>query len=286
MTSLKATNLDSAVVTPVRMRGLSDETITGETISVGSGEPVVFLHGLVGLNEHWDGVVELVRDRLRCILLQIPLLDLRGRDCSIQGVSQLTADYLEQLRAELGAPPVLVGNSFGGHVACRVAIHKPELARALVLTGASGLLEKPLAETKRFKEIQTRPSKEWVAEKIGELFYDRQNVRAEDLERAHAALNVRGGARAMVRLSRTARRNNLTDELGQISAPTLLVWGREDIVTPPEAAKEFHRLLPNSRLEWFDRCGHVPMMEFPEKFSEMLVEFVGGLPPASDGDEN
>lgn len=247
---------------------------------------MVFLHGLVGLNDHWDEVVARVADRCRCVCLQIPLLDLRGSDCSVQGVTEMTAGFLRTLLPELEGergPGVLVGNSFGGHVACRVAIDAPELVKGLVLAGASGLIERPLAETKRFSEIQTRPTREWINEKIGELFFDRSRIYPGDLDRAHKELNERGKARAMVRLSRSARKNHLGGELDALQQPTLLIWGREDIVTPPEAAEEFLKLLPDARIEWYERCGHVPMVEHPERFSESLASFVLGL-ASGEGD--
>ncbi|MGD1916927.1 MAG: alpha/beta fold hydrolase [Phycisphaerales bacterium] len=239
---------------------------------VGSGAAVVFLHGLVGLNEHWEEVVRLSEPSVRCIMLQVPLLDLRGEDCSIDGVTALTIDFLEQ---SFDHPVVLVGNSFGGHVALRVALQRPDLVRGLVLAGSSGLIEKSMVS-----DIQLRPSREWLERKIGELFYDPStHMRRSDIERAHQQLSERGGARAMVRLSRSARKNHLGSRMSGILAPTLLIWGKQDIVTPPEAAQQFAGMLPKSKLVWFDRCGHVPMMEHPEPFARELTEFVDSLGP-------
>jgi len=239
---------------------------------MGTGAAVVFLHGLVGLNEHWEEVVRLSESSVRCIMLQMPLLDLRGEDCSIDGVTDLTVDFLEQ---HFDHPVVLVGNSFGGHVALRVALQRPDLVRGLVLAGSSGLIEKSMVS-----DIQIRPSRAWLERKLGELFYDPStHMRESDLERAHQQLSERGGARAMVRLSRSARRNHLGSRMSAIEAPTLLIWGKQDIVTPPEAAKQFAGMLPKSKLVWFDRCGHVPMMEHPEPFAAELTEFVHSLGP-------
>lgn len=235
----------------------------------GDGLPVVFLHGLVGLNEHWESVVERLQPRVRCIRFQLPLLQLRGEDCSIQGVTRLTEQWLRQ---HVGEPAVLVGNSFGGHVALRLAIEHPGAVRALVLAGSSGLIEKSMVS-----DIQIRPSRTWLSRKIGELFHDPSMMREADLDRAYAELSDRRGARAMVKLSRSARRDHLGDRMSQIAAPTLLLWGRQDVVTPPEAAEGFHKLISGSRLVWFDNCGHVPMMEAADGFCEHMLEFLGGL---------
>ncbi len=230
---------------------------------------VVFLHGLVGLNDHWEEVVRLARERVPCTLFELPLLELRGEHCSIEGVARLTERFL---REHVGGPSVLVGNSFGGHVALRMAIERPDLVRGLVLAGSSGLIEASIVA-----EVQIRPSREWLERKIGELFFDQSKMRPSDVDRAHAELSQRGRARAMVRLSRSARRDVLRDQVGSIAAPTLLIWGRQDVVTPPEAAERFHTLIRGSRLEWLDGCGHVPMIEHPGPFAAALVQFVQAL---------
>ncbi|MBX3357828.1 MAG: alpha/beta hydrolase [Phycisphaeraceae bacterium] len=248
----------------------ADGRVAGTVSSTGSGLPVVFLHGLVGLNEHWESVVDRVKHRVRCILFELPLLQLRGDDCSIQAVARLTAEFVR----ELGEPVVLVGNSFGGHVALRIALNDPALCKGLVLAGSSGLVEKSMVS-----DVQIKPSRGWLERKIGELFYDPANMRQEDVDRAHRELSDRHGARAMVKLSRSARRDHLGDRIGEIRTPTLLVWGRQDIVTPPEAAEEFHRLIEGSRLVWLDRCGHAPMMEGAEGFAAALLEFAAELEP-------
>ncbi len=248
--------------------GPSGEPTQFEVIEFGAGRPVVFLHGLVGLNEHWEDVVQRIRHRVKCVLVQAPLLTLRGEDCSIDGVADMTGRLLAQWRE----PAILVGNSFGGHVAARLAIEKPDLVRGLVLAGSSGLIEKSMVS-----DIQIRPSREWLRRKIGELFHDQTFMREADLDRAFAELNDRGGARAMVRLSKSARRNHLGPKLGSIRHPTLLIWGRQDIVTPPEAADQFLTNLPDARITWLDQCGHAPMIEKPDEFADSMLKFFDEL---------
>ncbi len=243
--------------------------IQASVIECGTGPRVTFLHGLVGLNDHWGAVISRSLDRFRSTLLELPLLDLTGSDCSVQGVTDLTIGFLER---ELEGPSVLVGNSFGGHVALRIAIKRPDLVKGLVLAGSSGLFERTLV-----RGAPVRPPREWVAEKIAELFYDPASVNQADIDRAHQVLNTRQGARAMVRLSRTARRNHLGDDIGKIETPTLLIWGREDVVTPPSAAQGFLDLMPNARIVWVDKCGHTPMLEAPDIFAESLQGFVAEL---------
>jgi pimeloyl-ACP methyl ester carboxylesterase len=244
--------------------------VRADVSECGSGRPLVFLHGLVGLNDHWEEVVRAVCHRRRCVLLQLPLLDLRADDCSVHGVTELTARFLESFLP--GLPAILVGNSFGGHVAAKLAIERPELVEGLVLAGASGVIEKSMVS-----DIQIRPSREWLERKIGELFHDRARMNPDDVDRAFQELSDRDRARAMVRLSRTARRNHLGDSLHLVRCPTLLIWGRQDIVTPAEACEQFHAGIKGSRVAWIESCGHAPMIEAPEAFCGAMHSFLDGL---------
>lgn len=261
---------------PIEPGKSGEDALVGRVSEIGGADepglletPVVFLHGLVGLNDHWEGVVQRVRRELRCTLFELPLLRFSGELCSIEGVTDLTVRFL---RERVGMPAILVGNSFGGHVALRIAIDRPELVRGLVLAGSGGLVEKTLVS-----DIQLRPTRPWLRKKIAELFFDEANMRESDVDRALAELQAKGGARAMVRLARSARKDELREAISRVAAPTLLLWGRQDVITPPEAAEGFRRLIRDARLVWLDRCGHAPMMEAPEQFATELVAFARGL---------
>jgi len=258
----------------VELSGVSGKRIMADVVDCGLGMPVVFLHGLVGLNEHWGKVVDRISSRVRCVTLEVPLLSLRGVDCSLSAVSAMTMQFLDR---EIGEPAVLVGNSFGGHVALRVTHERPELVHSLVLAGSSGLIERTVV-----KGAPVRPTREWLVEKIGELFYDKSKMDPGDVDRAYELLNERGGARAMVKLSKSARRDNMTDDLADIHQPTLLLWGKEDIVTPPSAGQGFSELMPDARLCWLDHCGHAPMIEAPEQFGDAMHVFFDELEAAGN----
>ena len=78
----------------------------------------------------------------------------------------------------------------------------------------------------------------------------------------------------IIALARSAIRHNLGDELNEIKIPTCLIWGKNDTITPPMVAEEFHRLLPNSELHWIDKCAHAPMMEVPGEFNAIFSAFL------------
>jgi pimeloyl-ACP methyl ester carboxylesterase len=66
----------------------------------------------------------------------------------------------------------------------------------------------------------------------------------------------------------------MAKDLPKMTTPTCIIWGKNDKVTPPDVADEFHSLLPNSELYWIDHCGHAPMMEHPDEFNIHLEDWL------------
>lgn len=241
---------------------------------VGAGEPIVFLHGLLGLNEHWLPAVDKLSKRARCIMLEFPLAELPHKLCSIDAVTAMVKRELSQL---IDGPAIYIGNSLGGHLALRLALDHPEAVRGIVLAGSSGLFEREIVVGGR--TAQHRPSRDWLQMKIEELFSDPANIPDGIVDRVYEELSNRRAARALVRLSKSAKSDNLSAHLSEITAPALLLWGQSDTVTPPGVAEEFKQLMPNSRIHWLDGAGHAPQIEQPEAFTTAIDEFLSEFDP-------
>jgi len=264
---------------PARRNGQSQETgaVAVECLELGAGQPVVFLHGLLGLNRHWTRVAQAIAHRARCFMPQAPLHRLTGRQRTIEGATELIRAAIEP---RLEGPAVLVGNSMGGQIALRLALERPSMVRALVLTGSSGLFERTddLDELSANRDVSHRPNRDWIERKIQELFYDpAQSMPPDAVDLVSRELADRRAARAIVRLSKSAKADYMADRLHRITQPALLIWGRQDIVTPPRVAEDFRRLLPDARLHWLDECGHAPMLERPDAFAALLEAFLDEL---------
>jgi pimeloyl-ACP methyl ester carboxylesterase len=78
----------------------------------------------------------------------------------------------------------------------------------------------------------------------------------------------------IVAIAKSAQRHNMATDLPSIKVPTLLIWGLNDTITPPMVAHDFHRLIPNSTLRFIDYCCHAPMMENPQRFNEIVEEYL------------
>lgn len=87
-------------------------------------------------------------------------------------------------------------------------------------------------------------------------------------------VNDRGKLVKTLAIAKSAIRHNMAKDLPKLNTPTCIIWGKNDKVTPPEVAEEFHKLLPDSELFWVDKCGHAPMMENPEEFNRLLESWL------------
>ena len=209
-------------------------------IEAGRGLPVLCLHGLFGTSEHFEATVEALASRSRAMALTLPIFETPPDDLSVVSLRAHVEAFMD---AERVPPAVVVGNSLGGHVALDLALHAPERVRALVLSGSSGLFERSFT-----RNVPHRPSAEFVREKMTEVFHDPSMVTPEWVEAIRERMSRRSYAMRVLQISRSARRYNLEDRLGEIRCPTLLVWGTEDRVTPQDVAIRFLDGIPSATL--------------------------------------
>jgi pimeloyl-ACP methyl ester carboxylesterase len=115
---------------------------------------------------------------------------------------------------------------------------------------------------------------EYIKNKTAQTFYDPAVATTELVDEVFEITRNRIKVIKIIALAKSAIRNNLGEELNQIKIPTCLIWGKNDIVTPPFVAEEFHKLIPQSELHFIDKCGHAPMMEVPDEFNNILSTFL------------
>jgi pimeloyl-ACP methyl ester carboxylesterase len=224
----------------------------------GEGSPVVLLHGLMGSMQDWDPVLDILGDRSRAIAPTLPIFDPGFAQVSVEGLADWVLRFLDALGIEQVA---LGGNSLGGHVAMAAALAAPERVLSLILTGSSGLLERSFT-----RGVPHRPSEAFVREKMEEIFFDPALVTPEAVAAVHRSVLQPVVALRLVRMARAAKRHNLQERLGALTVPTLILWGREDRITPLAVAERFQATIPGSTLVVLRHCGHAPMIEQPEAF--------------------
>lgn len=238
-------------------------------IEEGIGEPLLLLHGLFGALSNFGGQIDYFRSKYRVVVPLLPLLDLDLLHTTVGGLEKFVHKFIEHRNY---TNINVLGNSLGGHIALMYVLRHPERIKSLILTGSSGLFENGMGDT-----YPKRGDYEYIRKKTELTFYDPAMATKELVDELYETVNVRIKAVKVIALAKSAIRNNLGEEVSQIKQPTLLIWGNNDAITPPFVGQEFHKLIPNSELHFIDKCGHAPMMERPEEFNAILLEFLQKL---------
>ena len=115
---------------------------------------------------------------------------------------------------------------------------------------------------------------DYIKTKTEEVFYDPKVATKDLVDRVFKITNKRDTIIRLLAFAKSAIRHNMAEDLPKMKLPACLIWGKEDKVTPPHVAEEFHSLLPNSSLFWVEKCGHAPMWEHPKEFSEIVLKWL------------
>ncbi|GGF16255.1 alpha/beta fold hydrolase [Hymenobacter cavernae] len=236
-------------------------------IDEGQGEVLLLLHGLFGALSNWEEVIATFKPAYRVVIPLLPIYEMPLTKASVPGLVAFVTGFVKELG--LNEPLTVLGNSLGGHVALEYTLRNPGHVRRLVLTGSSGLFEDSMGGS-----FPKRGNYTFVQERVGYTFYDPNVATKELVDEVFSVTNSNSKCLRIISIARSAQRHNLSKDLGRIAAPTLLVWGLNDTITPPVVAHEFNRLIANSELHFLDHCGHAPMMERPHEFNALLDKFL------------
>ena len=240
---------------------------TGQATFVCNGHrSLVFLHGLMGGVSNWAGSLEHFQGS--CKLLPVAF-KLYGDDAPQHDLNTLTEHALNQMDLMRMDKAVIFGNSMGGQIALNIALTAPERVAGLVLAGSAGLLERGYTN-----DTPLRPSREYIRKRVEEVFHNPIHATEELVDEVYRIFKVTRNKLRIVRLARTLKMCNMHDCLPKIDIPVLLIWGREDLITPLSVAETFAERLPNARMVVLDDCGHVPNIEEPEAFNRFSQEFL------------
>ena len=234
----------------------------------GSGDLVLFLHGIRGNRRNWAGQLEFFSTAFKAAAW-----DARGYGDSddYEGALQFeyfTGDVLRVAEHFKVEKLHLIGLSMGGRIARNVALRAPERIRSLVL-------------------ISTNPGFDAMSpESVKRFVTERRNATPQTLRRllgskpnhaAYAELLDSVSRIHEVSYQKTLEASVAQDRaapIEQIRVPTLVVAGEEDTIYPPELAREMARRIPGAELLMFDRTGHLANLEQPERFNKAVFDFL------------
>jgi pimeloyl-ACP methyl ester carboxylesterase len=154
-------------------------------------------------------------------------------------------------------------------VALIYTLKHSEKIQRLILTGSSGLFENSMGGS-----YPKRGNYEYIKERVEYTFYDPKTASKELVDEVFEITNSIPKVMRIIAIAKSAQRNNMAKDIVRIDKPTLLIWGLNDTITPPHVGHEFNALIPNSELQFIDKCCHAPMMERPEEFNVILQNWL------------
>ncbi len=270
-------------------------TVEGREVNVvdtGKDDParpaIVFVHGLGGAWQNWLLNIPAVMGSHRVIAPDLPGFGespMPREEISIKGYARILDGLLDQLGVQSA---VVVGNSMGGFVAAELTLSFATRVERLVLVSAAGLsienyAREPLLVGARVwagtatwlgargRSVVTRPRMRRLGMQLLVRYPEKLSPQLT-FELARGA-----GTPGFVPALKALLSYGFRDQLSRIEVPTLVVWGRNDMLVPRGDAREYVRLIgDNARREMFEDTGHLAMVERPTRFNRLLEAFASG----------
>ncbi len=234
---------------------------------VGEGTPIIILHGLMGGLSNFDAVADFFsKNGYKVVIPELPIYTMSLIKTNVKSFATYLKDFIEYKGFQ---EVILLGNSLGGHIGLYHTKLFPKKVKALVITGSSGLYESAMGSG-----YTKRSDYEVIKKKAQEVFYDPAVATKELVDEVYETVNDRNKLVKTLAIAKSAIRHNMAKDLPDMYTPTCIIWGRNDTVTPPEVAEVFHELLSDSDLYWIDKCGHAAMMEHPDEFNRILLQWL------------
>ncbi len=249
-------------------------------LDVGEGPPVVLLHGFASSIENWVTVIPVLQKSHRVLAI-----DLKGFGWTDRPVGDYSpaaqASLLRAVMKERGIDKAaIVAHSWGSSVALAFALAYPEATERLALYDA-WVYEQQLpsmfqmARTKGLGEVLFGLFySERGDERLALAFFDPEVVPEKLVDDVELAMQRPGTRAAALEAVRGMRFTDVEAKYATVTAPTLLLWGREDQVTPPSIGERLARQLPHAKLVVYPRCGHFPMIEALAESNRALMAFL------------
>jgi pimeloyl-ACP methyl ester carboxylesterase len=260
------------------MAGVMESTLRVADCAVsvkraGQGPPLLYLHGGNGA-ARWLPFMGRLAERFDVIVPEHPGFGRSETPDWLDTVGDLAFFYLDFI-SELGLERVhLVGGSMGGWIAAELAVRSTRDLASLTLIAPVGIHLKGVPKADIFLWSHEQLTRNLFADPaFAEIILSMPVSEEEQDQRLKNAL-------AVAKLGWQPRLYNphLAKWLHRIDVPTLICWGDSDKVVPPAYGPAFRDLIPSSRLQVFERCGHLPHAECAEDFVRGLTGFIEGLP--------
>ncbi|MCT0255107.1 alpha/beta hydrolase [Synechocystis sp. CS-94] len=254
-------------------------TVATNYVDQGQGEPMLFLHGFDSSVLEFRRLLPLLHQDFRAIAVDLLGFGFTARSTTLPPTPANIKIHLDHFwQTVIQEPITLVGVSMGGAVALDFCLSFPEKVKKLVLIDSAGLTSQPFASRLMFSPVDRWLTKflanAKVRQSIGQAAYYDRSLANEDARRCAAAhLICPGWSEGLIAFTKSGGYGSFAEKLGQITLPSLVIWGKQDKILGVRAAEQFQSLLPQSQLIWLDACGHVPHLEQPQPTAVALRQF-------------
>lgn len=256
---------------------LQSASVFGQTIryyDIGSGSPLVLIHGIGGDADDWAFCLEALSASHRVLALDLLGFG-RSSKPMIEYHIEVFVEVMEQFLHSLGIEQaVLVGGSLGGWVAAAFALKFSKKVNKLILVDAAGVWG-DMKELPVDLRVSTRAHLRKVFQAI---FYNKSLATDSLIDFAYQLHLERGDGYTIDNLLKNLRdgRERLDEVIGNLRVSTLIVWGEQDQMIPLRIGQRIHELIAGSSLEIIPECGHLPALEKPAEFVRQVVAFLNG----------
>jgi len=196
-------------------------------------------------------------------------------DYTIENFRETIVDFINELAINDGKTSI-VGHSLGGYIAAEVTIENKNQVERLVLIDSSGMLKKPTPLLEEYLKVAMNPTKDKVRKVFEQMVADPARIPSKLVEGFVARINLPDAKYAF----KSTLENSANTQIGLErlklidNIPTLILWGIEDKVIPPEHSRLFKEAIVNSHIEIIQDAGHAPFAEKPDQVCEILRNFL------------
>jgi len=244
----------------------------------GSGKPVLILHGWRSSSQAWTPFQQkLAKEKAKVIIPDLPGFGKTSLPSAegwpLNYYSQWVEDFTQALekKGELSFPFTLIGHSFGGRIAIKLAARKNHPLSSLILVDAAGLVFQPSRRKKIIAKIVKEGENFLTAFHCSPNFKENLKILIYRLIRQKDYLKV---SPEMRKTFRKIIGEDLFPLLPKIDVPTLIIWGAKDSLLSVDQASVFNERIPCSQLKIITEAAHSPQLNAPKEFLSLIIDFL------------
>lgn len=239
---------------------------------------IIFIHGFPFNKEMWNSQMDALSENFRVIAV-----DVRGHGSSYSGVDEFSIElFVKDLLSLMDTLEIekttLCGLSMGGYIALKAIEINPGRFEALILCDTGCTTDSSEAKEKRMKAIEIileNGVEKFADDSLKNFFAPVTFTAKKELVAEIKEIMVNTTEKSVIKtLLALSKRKETCSQLWKINVPVLIMVGKEDKITPPEAAQFMHEKIEGSELYIIENAGHLSNMENPEKFNEQLKRFL------------